>query len=379
MFASMIFEVALSLTPGVSPGVAQKLISKLFTAENIFAQSYSTLIESGASPRVAEAILQRVAFPRAESQIEHANKHNIEIIPLTSERYPYLLRKSPKPPFVIYVMGDAEVLNRNLITMVGTRHSTYYAARACNLIVRGMAETLYNPVVVSGLASGVDTAAHQAALDNNIPTVAVLASPLPKITPASNKALANKILQEGGAIISDFAFDSVTHRNSFVSRNKIVAGLSSMTVIVESMKSGGSMHTANMTVDMNRPLGAVPGCIHEEASEGSNYLLASGMACAITSVDDIIRRLGWNDKRLDSMPFVRLSDVVPAPRAEGSRYSEEQLTLLRAMRSQPMHISEIETLTKMRIGELMAALMELEILDAIKVHSGSRYEKLIKC
>ena len=208
---------------------------------------------------------------------------------------------------MIYVRGSVEALSARCVSVVGTREATPYGQTACNRIVEGLAERVPGLCIVSGLAFGIDVAAHRAALAAGVPTVAVLANPLPGVTPAQHTAVARDILAHGGALVTELHSQSKQNGNFYLARNRIIAGLSAGCIVVESPDSGGSLFTAHCADAYDRTVMAVPGRVTGPGmSSGTNHLIRNRKAQLVLTADDVVRELMWdlgeNPSRLRPKP-----------------------------------------------------------------------------
>ncbi len=367
-----IFDLALACTPRVGNKTIEQLLAVFETSENVFAQSFDQLMaKTKLSETVAMAIVGRVAFDAAKAQIEHCAKHGIKIIAAIDDGYPEALRLIHDAPFIIYVQGNVELLSKSLISVVGTRKISPYGARVCQALVKQIGETITDPVVVSGLAHGVDGAAHRAALEMGVPTIAVVPTALPGVTPAQHTDLARRIIESGGALVSEIRADVSTRGKGYISRNRIIAGLSQVTLVVESTMEGGSMSTVEIARGEGRVVGAVPGRIFDEASEGCNNLIARGVAFSVSSVHDLIRELGWEDRKV-------VEPLVGAELLDLALLSDEEFTVLRCMTvNEICHISQLEITSGLPASKLMASLVILELDGYVRSLPGSNYERLV--
>lgn len=368
-----IFDIALSATPRVGGRTAAHLIETFFSAENIFSQSYENLRQyAKLNDAVAMSIVRREGFRAAEIEMNHCLRHGITPIAATDLEYPSLLRETHDPPHVIYVRGDTSILTRNLISIVGTRKVSNYGDLATKIVVKELGERIHNLVIVSGLAFGVDSVAHRAALENNIPTIAILPNPLPGVTPASHTQLAGAIIDSGGALVTELRSTSNAAGKAYISRNRVIAGVSAATIVMESGIKGGSISTARIAGDEGRIVAAVPGRITDSVAMGCNKLIADRAAMMLTSAEDLIRELKWED---------RTREVVERSGVEETFeecYSEEQVATLKLFEgSDPLSIAELEMATQLPFTKLNAQLMELELMGAIRALPGSRYQSLL--
>ena len=241
-------DIALQMTPGIGVKGAVHLLECFGTAAQIFEATEAELIgHAELRPEPARQIVRHTGFSAAEKELKYCRKHNIAAIASTDPDYPALLREIPDYPHVIYVMGDPKILAARTLSIVGTREATPYGQTMCHKLVERLSERVPRLVVVSGLAFGIDAAAHRAALAAQIPTVAVLPCPLPGIMPTQHSALARDMLDHGGALVTELHSQTRQNGTAYTARNRIIAALSAGTWVVESPESGGSLLTAHFS------------------------------------------------------------------------------------------------------------------------------------
>ena len=238
-------DIALQMTHGIGVKGAVHLLEVFGDARSIFSASEEELILDGQlRADLAKEILAKKAFADAERELKYCVKNSILPIASTDVDYPLLLRETPDYPHVIYVMGDQKCLSMRCLSLVGTRRATPYGQVMCDHLIGELAARVPSLSVVSGLAFGIDAAAHRAALSHRVPTVAVLANALPQVTPAQHSPLAREILEQGGALVSEMHSRTRNFGKGYLARNRIIAGLSEACVVVESPREGGSLYTA---------------------------------------------------------------------------------------------------------------------------------------
>lgn len=364
-------DIALTLTPGIGTKGAVHLLEHFGDAEHIFAASDEELCSrTRLRPDLARRITQRVALPDAEREWTYCLKNNIHIVASTDPQYPPLLRETPDYPHVLYIRGNVDALTGRCLSMVGTRDATPYGQRMCNELIRGLAERVPRLCIVSGLAFGIDVTAHRAALAAGVQTVAVLPNPLPDVTPAQHRGVARDIVEAGGALVSEL-HSQVKQRGTFyLARNRIIAGLSAGTVVVESPCGGGSLMTAHCADGYNRTLMAVPGRAADRTSRGTNQLIRNKKAQLILTSEQIIEELMWD---------VTQPDVGPCPPPHALELTHDEAMLLDCLgTSEPLSADELATRCGFDAGELSAVLLGLEMVGAIRQLPGSRYVRLVK-
>ena len=360
--------IALTFVPRLGTRAAVHLLEIFGSAEAIYAASVQDLIsEAELREDVARSIVAQAGVREAEREAEYCLRHDIKAIASTDPDYPTLLREVDDYPPVLYVRGNVDALHRRCVAFVGTRKISSYGQRMCNELVQGLAEAVPDAVVVSGLAYGVDSACHRAALQSGLATVGVVANALPQITPAVHQHLAEDMIANGGAIVSELSSQTKQNGRFYIPRNRIIAALAAGTVVVESPESGGSLSTAAFADGYNRTILAVPGRATDANSRGCNLLIRNRKAQAILSGEDIARELMW-DMGLDH---------INTPVKEPLPLTDDESRLLALFDSEPITIDTLLIRSGLGAGELSLLLMNLELSGAIRQLPGKQYEKLI--
>ncbi len=360
-------DIALTFVPQLGVRGVVHLLECFGSAEAIFSAPMSELRERASLREdVARNIVEHKGFAEAERELAYCRRHNLTALASTDEGYPKLLREIDDYPHILYVRGSVEVLSRRAVAFVGTRKMSPYGDRVCNELIRSLAEAVPDVVVVSGLAYGVDGVAHRAALAAGVATVGVVANPLPNVTPAINERLAAEIVGRGGAIVTELSSQTKQNGRYFIPRNRIIAGLSAGTVVVESPADGGSLSTAEFADGYGRSVMAVPGRVSDENSRGCNILIRNRKAQAILSGRDIVAELMW-ELELDEMP---------AEKREKQPLTTDEERLFACFDAEPVHIDTLLERSGLSSGELSLHLMTLELSGAIRPLRGGMYEKL---
>lgn len=363
-------DIALQMTPGIGAKGAAHLLEVFGNARAIFAASAEELaIKAQLRPDPVQAVVHKKAFPAAEKERTYCRKHGIDAVASTDPQYPALLRETPDYPHVLYYKGAIEALSGPCLSVVGTRDATPYGQQMCNRIIEGLAERMPRLTIVSGLAFGIDVAAHHAALAAGLRTVAVIANPLPSVTPAQHTAVAREILDRGGALVTELHSQSKQNGTFYLARNRIIAGVSAGCLIVESHNTGGSLFTAHCADSYNRTVMAVPGRATDRASAGTNHLIRNRKAQLVMTADDIIDTLMWD---LGEDP----ATLRPAKQEHPPMSPEETRLLACFPASEPLSVDELGTLSGLDPGELSMRLVELELAGTIRQLPGNRYMKL---
>lgn len=287
----LIYQLALTLIPGVGNITGKKLVSYCGGVEAVFNERRKVLEKiPGVGRTLIQALQDRTVFDRAEKEARFIEKSRIRPLFYTDKLYPRRLHHCADSPMMLFLTGNADLNQERIISVVGTRNATEYGKEAVDHLIYGLVSL--NVVVVSGLAYGIDSCAHKSALVNNLATVAVLAHGLDRIYPPANRSLALKIIQSGG-LITEFLSETNPDRENFPKRNRIIAGLADAVVVVEAGAKGGALITADIANSYNRDVFAIPGRITDEYAVGCNFLIKTNKAALIQSADDIIYLMGW--------------------------------------------------------------------------------------
>ncbi len=364
----IIDDIALTLQSQVGPRTAAHLLQCFGSAEAIFAATEAELVERAELRRdIAAAIARKQMHRQAEKELKHCERNGITAIASASELYPPLLRECGDYPHVIYYKGDTAALGRRMLSMVGTRRMTSYGQKMCDRLVGELGQMFPDLVIVSGLAFGIDSACHRAALAAGIATVGVLADTLTEIYPADHARLADEMARRGGGILSEYHSGNKNKGVTFVPRNRIIAGMSLGTVVVESPAKGGSIITANMADGYDRSVMAVPGRVGDSSSEGVNELIRSNKARMVCSAADIARELMWDVTEQRRTVVER----------DMSGLSKDAVGLLGCIPDgEAISIDGLAEVSGLSLPELSMIILELEFDGFIKLVAGKRYEKI---
>jgi DNA processing protein len=362
-------DIALTLHPRIGPRTAAHLLECFGTAEELYEADSGEIVERAElNADLARQIAARTCHRQAEQELAHCAKNGITPIASYDERYPALLRECGDFPHVIYFRGNPEALGRRrMLAVVGTRRMTAYGQKAVDRLIGELAEICPDVVIVSGLAYGIDGASHRAALNNDLPTVGVLANPVTTISPAQHERLAAQMLEQGGALVSEYHSQMKMKGVTFLARNRIIAGMGAGTLVVESPLRGGSMITASLAGGYGRSVMAPPGRIGDGYSEGTNRLITGEMARMVCSGEDIARELGWWDRAAGKAhPQVDLTALSPGARGLLERFAP----------GEAIHIDTIAEIAELSMTELAPLLFELEFGGALRMLPGKMYERL---
>jgi DNA processing protein len=306
------YQIALTMIPGVGGITAKKLISYCGGIEALFSEKRKMLLKiPGIGNSIADAVAGFKDFDGVEREMEFIEKARIKTLFYLDKGYPARLKHCEDGPILLFFKGEANLNNSKTIAIVGTRSITEYGREKCDEIIQGLKK--FKPLIVSGLAYGVDGRAHKTAMDHQLETVGVLGHGLDRIYPPLHKGLADRMLHEGGGLLSDFVSGTKPDRENFPKRNRIIAGLADALIVIEAARSGGALITANIANSYNRDVFAVPGRTSDTFSQGCNLLIKSHKAALAESAADIEYVMNWllDEKKSRSAQqqlFVELDD-----------------------------------------------------------------------
>ncbi len=284
--------LALLQVEGVGDIMAKKLINHCGNAEAVFKTKISQLATiDGIGSILIQNLKSKTVFEKAEQELQFLKSNEINVSYFQDENYPDRLKHCIDGPVLLFTSGNIELKNKKIISIVGTRQITSYGMEFCRKLIEDLAPL--DPVIVSGFAYGVDIFAHQLAMDNNLQTIGVVAHGLNQIYPKTHKKYVAKMEQNGG-FMTEFWSSSNPEKENFVRRNRIVAGISEATIVIESAERGGSLITANIANDYNRDVFAVPGRTTDKYSQGCNNLIKTQKANLLTSAADLVYILNWD-------------------------------------------------------------------------------------
>ncbi|HEY6142793.1 MAG TPA: DNA-processing protein DprA, partial [Flavobacterium sp.] len=283
--------LALQQVEGVGDIVAKKLITHCGNATEVFKAKSSQLAAiDGIGSVLLQKLKDKTVFERAEQELQFIKSNEIDVSYFQDENYPERLKQCIDGPVLLFTSGNIDLKNKKTISIVGTRQITSYGMEFCRKLIEDLAPL--DPVIISGFAYGVDIFAHQLAMEHNLQTIGVVAHGLNQIYPKNHKKYVAKV-EENGGFMTEFWSSSNPEKENFVRRNRIVAGMSEATIVIESAERGGSLITANIASDYNRDVFAVPGRTTDKYSQGCNDLIKTQKAHVLTSAADLIYMLNW--------------------------------------------------------------------------------------
>lgn len=359
-------HIALVLVPGLGNASIRKLIG-LYPDENLFALSKGELeTVFGRHKSIAECIANRSTFARAEQELTFCEKSHIRPLFFTDAAYPARLNRQETEdcPVLIYCLGDCDLNPERSVAVVGSRRATAQGRDNTCRMVRELAP--WAPHIVSGLAYGIDSAAHTTALDHGLPTVAVLGHGLDRIYPTANRPLAKRILDNGGALVTEYTSGTAINPRYFPARNRIIAALSDATLVVEASEKSGSLITAAIAGSYQREVFALPGRVTDPYSKGTNRLIARNRALLVQDVRDIAFQMGW--------PIEEAPRTDAAKEAEHSLTEAEQQVIALLQEHERMTLDELTSHTGHTLAEMVSILFKIEMLGLVHTLPGHSYQ-----
>ena len=364
-----IYKLATVFLEGLTSEMVKSFPEAGIDAETFFSLSDSELSSFTGNIKKADFGMYRreEALALARKELEFMERHNIHLLYVHDADYPRQLFEIATPPKVLFILGNPDLKSGHMLSVVGTRKCTRSGMEFCRKFINTLAPLFPDLWIISGLAYGIDSVAHAAAIESNRPTAAVLAHGLDTIYPAAHRTLAKEIIAGGGSLITEYPSHTQPFRSRFLERNRIVASLSEATIVVESEIKGGAMSTANTAFSYSREVFAVPGRPSDTISSGCNHLIRKNKAHMLTSVTDLLEDLDWRPSGLKIEPRQRCL----FPELTGDckivydciRFQREALTP-----------DAVKSATTLSIAKVMAALGELEFDGIVTRLPGNRYE-----
>jgi DNA processing protein len=359
------YLLALQKVEGVGDIVAKKLLNQCGDAATIFNTKASQLSSiDGIGSVLISKLKNKSIFAKAETELKYIENNDIAVSFFQDKNYPERLKHCIDGPLLLFSTGTIDFNNRKVISIVGTRNITSYGAEFCKTLISELAPL--NPIIVSGFAYGVDIVAHQAAIENDLQTIGIVAHGLDQIYPSSHKKYVSKMEQNGG-FMTEYWSGTNPEKENFVKRNRIVAGISEATIVIESAIKGGSLITANLANDYNRDVFAVPGRTSDKLSLGCNNLIKTQKANLLTSAADLVYILNWDIEKttrsVQKKLFVTLEN-------------EEQKVYDYLLKSGKEILDIIALECDLPIYKLSGILLNMELKGVIRPLPGKLFEAI---
>jgi len=356
-------QLALNFISGIGSYTIKQLVSYCGSADAVFKTPKAKLLKiPGVGPHAIDLITSQKPFEEAEEEIERAERENVNILLYTDKGYPKRLKHINDAPSLLYFKGNTNLNTSKVVAIVGTRKATDYGKELTEDLIKNLSP--HNPIIVSGLAYGIDICAHRAAINNNLATVGVMASGINIIYPSVHREVANAI-QNNGGLLTEHSYDVKPDPHKFPSRNRIIAGMSDVIIVAEAAKRGGALITAEVGNDYNKDVFAFPGNIGKTYSEGCNNLIKQNKAHLLTSIDDIEYIMRWE-----------ASNNVEATQPDYSELEEEELTVVNELgqHANGILIDNLSWQTQLPINKLASILLNLEFKGFVNALPGKRFK-----
>ena len=362
----LIYKLALTLIPGVGSVNGKSLVAYCGGVKAVFMEKKRALLKiPGIGEQTINAIANHNVFGRAEEELAFIEKNKITPLFYLDKEYPIRIKQCHDSPLMLFYKGTSELNAPKVVAMVGTRKATEYGRDMCRKIIEGLVEQ--NVLIVSGLAYGIDTWSHKAALDNKLETIGVLGHGLDRIYPYANRALAEKMTESGG-LLCEYMSNTMPDRENFPMRNRIIAGISDAVIVVEAGASGGALITAEIANSYNRDVFAVPGRLGDPHSEGCNKLIKINKAALIQSAKDISYLLNWNDENDKKKSVQRQLFLDLSP--------DEELIVNTLREKGDMEVDTLLLETQLMPAKAASVLLNLEFEGVIRCLPGKVYRLL---
>lgn len=358
----LFYQIALTKIPKVGPVTARTLVSYCGSPYEVFQSNAKSLLKiPGIGAQLVQQIKSTEPLKLAEKELLHLEQHCISALFYLDEQYPSRLKNYPDSPLVIYFKGNTGLNQERVVAIVGTRKPSIHGTTFCEEFLEQILP--FNPLIISGLAYGIDICAHRKALELKLPTIGVLAHGLAHLYPPAHHSAAQRMIENGG-ILTEYGFETTAEKEHFPLRNRIIAGMCDALLVVETARHGGSIITANFANDYDKDVFAVPGRIKDPYSAGCNALIKTHQAHLLESAEDMIRMLRWDlsisRQGIQQQLFTEL-DV-------------EEKNIVNLLRhDEGKDIDTLTYLAQKSNSEMAALLLELEFKGVIKALPGKRY------
>ncbi len=376
MRADLADWIALNMVRGIGPRTANQLLSRFGSPAGVFAASWLALQKEGLKPETIQELQDSSILEKANAEIERLEKLNAQVITLEDDQYPELLREIHDPPIALYVRGDLQkALDRPALAVVGSRRCSTYGVNVAESLSRDLAS--HGLTIVSGLARGIDAAAHRGALEPGGQTIAVVGTGLENTYPKEHKKLEEQIVANG-AVVSEFPLGTPPLPQNFPYRNRILSGMCFGVLIIEASEHSGSLITARLAYEQGREVFAVPGNITSQTSFGPNFLIKDG-AKLVQIWRDVVDELPREAKEKlfgIERPAAAKSNVQPIFEAVDLSDGERKILEILSV-DVPAHIDQLLISSEMTSSDLMSALLGLEMKDRIRQLPGKSFIKRI--
>lgn len=370
MSSPLKYKIALALFPRIGAVNARRLVAYTGSLDALFEASKKEL---QSIPGIGDGLIKTLidkredVLTKAQKELEFIEKYKLKTYFYLDKEYPRRLAQCEDAPVIIYLKGDVDLNFPKMISVVGTRKSTENGRSYTTELISGLKEKGIEVIVISGLAYGIDVTAHKAALKAGLPTLGVVGHGLDKMYPADHASIAHDMVNSGGGLLSDFPSQSPIDPGNFLRRNRIVAGLSDCTIVVESAVKGGALVTADIANSYNRDVFAFPGRPDDQFSAGCNALIKKNEAALIESSSDLIEYMGWEANQQTKAPQLFFD------------FNEEEKNILNALNSNEIATTDyLSRQTNLSVQRINAVLLDMEFKGIVKSLPGSRFKLIAK-
>ena len=357
------YMMALTRINGIGPVLSRQMISYCGSAEAVFKSSKSSLSRI---PQIGELKARLVNYDdvakEVENELDFAHKKDIRVIPYLDPAYPRRLNNYEDSPIILYYKGSVDLNALRTVAIVGTRKPSDYGILSCEKIIEGLGK--FDPIIISGMAYGVDSCAHRTSVKHNIPTIGVLGHGLDRLYPATNRDLASKMIHNGG-LLTEFPSGTNPDRENFPMRNRIIAALSDVVIVIESKTKGGSMITADLANGYFKDVFALPGRINDDKSSGCNLLIKSHKASLLESAEDVAYVMRWEERTDTKKQQELFIELTP----DETRVIDH----LRSAKEKEITIDKLHYELQLPVSQLSGLLLGLEFKGLIKSLPGKKY------
>jgi DNA processing protein len=361
------YNIGITLIKGIGNSLAKNLIAYLGSASAVFHEKQQNLAKiPGIGDVLSREIVATDVLKRADEEIEFLIRNKINFNFYTDREYPFRLKECEDAPVMLYSKGSSNLNDGKMIAVVGTRNATDNGREYCRKFIEDISKILPSAIIISGLAYGIDICAHKAALDFGLSTFAVLGHGLDRIYPSIHRSTAIKIL-ENGALITEYLSKTKPDRQNFVGRNRIIAGMSDVVVVIESALSGGALITAELASDYNRDVFAFPGRITDEWSAGCNALIKTNKAALIENASDLVKAMNWESFGDKASANIQTSLFIDLDQ------TELQIVTLLRQTNDGMQLNELSLKLELPVSKTSALLLQLEFKGIVKCLPGNIY------
>lgn len=368
-YSRLHYQIAFASIRGMNLTLGRELLRMVGSEREFFALSETRLrYLTQSKARIYSDEYRARVLDESENEVNFIEANNIRPIYFTDNDYPHRLLECEDAPLMLYTCGTLNLNEHRMVAIVGTRHATPYGLDFTRKFVAELAEKVGNVAVVSGLAYGVDIAAHRAALAAGIPTIGVMATSLNSVYPTDHRNDAARIVSEGGLLVSEYGHATAINKGNFVARNRIIAGLSDCVVVVESAEKGGALITANLAMGYNRDVYALPGRVGDPYSAGCNRLIASSTAQLIRDIEDLCSAQNWPMR-----PTPAASDAPQLPIE--LNFDETQIVEYLGQNANAT-LAQLTAATGFSVSRLMSILIDMEFRGLVLALPGGRYQRV---